>query len=226
MKKIKIYNVVILDKSFSMDKVRRETVDGLNKQIDSIKESQKEFADTQEHLFSLVTFSTEVDKPLIWNAPIETVNHFTQENYIPNGWTALVDAIGITMTELKKEIESELSYRKANVCITILTDGEENKSKKFHRADVAKLIENHEETKQWIVTFAGCGKNVLKEAETLGIRPGNTLSYDPGAVGTSAAFETMSVSRHMYTKGLARGHKDNQSFYSSDNQDDPAGDDV
>ena len=47
-KKTQIYNLVILDKSGSMESIRKEAIDGYNETLGSIKSTQLKFMDTQE----------------------------------------------------------------------------------------------------------------------------------------------------------------------------------
>ena len=54
--KTKIYNLVILDKSGSMQSIRKEAVDGFNETLGSIKATQLKLLDTQEHYVSLAAF--------------------------------------------------------------------------------------------------------------------------------------------------------------------------
>lgn len=55
-KKTQIYNLVILDKSGSMESIRKEAIDGYNETLGSIKATQLKFIDTQEHYVSLAAF--------------------------------------------------------------------------------------------------------------------------------------------------------------------------
>lgn len=56
MQKTKVFNVIILDRSGSMQRIRQAAVDGFNETLVGIKKAQEKFADTQEHFVSLVTF--------------------------------------------------------------------------------------------------------------------------------------------------------------------------
>ena len=54
--KTQVFNVIILDRSGSMECIRKAAVDGFNETLAGIKKAQEKFADTQEHFVSLVTF--------------------------------------------------------------------------------------------------------------------------------------------------------------------------
>ena len=57
--KTRIYNLIILDKSGSMQSIRRAAFDGCNEVLNGIKSAAEQYADTQEHFVSLMLFDTE-----------------------------------------------------------------------------------------------------------------------------------------------------------------------
>lgn len=192
--KIKTYNLIILDKSGSMQNVAKETIEGLNEQFKSMKKTEEDYKD-QEQIVCLVNFSYQVEVTNFWNKRVSNIPKFSNENYQPDGGTALYDAIGTGISKLREEIKDELSARTANVIVTIFTDGEENASKAFSGAQVKKLIEDVKDTGQWTIAFLGCGDNVFEVANSIGISSGNTMSYSSGAAGTTQAFTKMSHAR-------------------------------
>ena len=54
--KTQVYNLVILDKSGSMELIRKEAVNGYNETLGTIKAAQLKHLDTQEHFVSLAAF--------------------------------------------------------------------------------------------------------------------------------------------------------------------------
>ena len=56
MKKTQVFNVIILDRSGSMESIRQAAVEGFNETLAGIKKAQETFAETQDHFVSLVTF--------------------------------------------------------------------------------------------------------------------------------------------------------------------------
>jgi len=57
MQKTQVFNVIILDRGGSMQRLRQAAVDGFNETLAGIKKAQEKFADTQEHYVSLATLS-------------------------------------------------------------------------------------------------------------------------------------------------------------------------
>ena len=56
MKKTQVFNVIILDRSGSMECIRQAAVEGFNETLAGIKKAQEKFAETQDHFVTLVTF--------------------------------------------------------------------------------------------------------------------------------------------------------------------------
>ncbi len=203
---VKIYNLIVLDKSSSMSCVRDITINGLNEQLQSIRKSQKDFPE-QEQIICFATFSNNVDCDLKWNKPISEVEDFTSVDC--NGMTALHDAIGVSITKLREEIKDALSNRTATVMVSIFTDGQENCSREFNREQAKTLVEEIKQGGMWTVSFIGCGDDVFNVASSYSISRGDTLSYAAGAVGTQQAFATMARSRSVrnadYAKTFSKG---------------------
>lgn len=142
--------IFLLDKSGSMETVLDDTIGGFN----SFVREQVPLGGT----LTLYTFSTTCTCEYR-DVPIEDVPFLTQETYIPGGNTALYDAMG---TILKDYAGKEGSF-------VILTDGQENSSRKFTKNHVKDLIE----VSKLDVMYVGVD---IDSATDIGIR--NTVEYD------------------------------------------------
>lgn len=193
--------LLVLDESTSMGSVREETRKGLNEQIKTIKDLQKQYPD-QDYFVTIVKFSTEVGT-LISDVSAGNVKEFTEADYTPNGWTALYDAIGIGVTNLKARIQSRLDSGEACALVVILTDGEENQSKQFNSNQIKELITGLEGTGLWTFTFIGANQDSVLAARSMGINVNNTVNYTASGVGTQLAFASVNAAlkkRAVYTK--------------------------
>ena len=182
-KKTQIYNLVILDKSGSMESIRKEAIDGYNETLGSIKSTQLKFMDTQEHFVSLAAFC-DCGIDMIYDmTPIKDAEKLTKEKYDPCCCTPLFDAIGKTVKTLKKKIAN---VEDSAVLVTIVTDGYENSSKEWDGKAVAKLIDECKE-EGWMFSFIGAGEDVVKVATTISIT--NTMVWENTSEGTKKMFE-------------------------------------
>ena len=192
-KKTQIYNLVILDKSGSMESIRKEAIDGYNETLGSIKATQLKFIDTQEHYVSLAAFC-DCGIDMIYDmTPIKDADKLTKEKYDPCCCTPLFDAIGKTVKALKKKKIADVED--AAVLVTIITDGYENSSKEWDGKAVSKLIEECKE-EGWMFSFVGAGEDVVKVATTISIT--NTMVWENTSEGTKKMFDIENDARAEY----------------------------
>ena len=190
--KTQVYNLVILDKSGSMESIRTEAINGYNETLGSIKSTQLKFLDTQEHFVSLAAFC-DCGIDMIYDmTPIKDAEKLTREKYDPCCCTPLFDAIGKTVKTLKKKIAD---VEDAAVLVTIITDGYENSSKEWDAKGVSKLIEECKED-GWMFSFIGAGEDVIKVATTISIT--NTMVWENTAEGTKKMFDEENEARERF----------------------------
>ena len=190
--KTQVYNLVILDKSGSMESIRTEAINGYNETLGSIKATQLKFLDTQEHFVSLAAFC-DCGIDMIYDmTPIKDADKLTKEKYDPCCCTPLFDAIGKTVKTLKKKIAN---VEDAAVLVTIITDGYENSSKEWDGKAVSKLIEECKE-EGWMFSFVGAGEDVVKVATTISIT--NTMVWENTSEGTKKMFDIENDARAEY----------------------------
>ena len=98
IQKIKVFNVILLDRSGSMECIRQAAVEGFNETLAGIKKAQEKFADTQDHFVSLVTFCSCETKHLYDKTPVAEAKPLNIENFQPCCTAPLYDAMGMTLT--------------------------------------------------------------------------------------------------------------------------------
>ena len=177
-------SLVILDKSGSMSSIRTEAINGYNETLASIKSTQDEFAQTQEHFVSLAAFCGHGVEMIHDMIPIDKAEKLTGEQYRPCCMTPLFDAIGISVTKMRKRIADEAD---SLVIVTVITDGYENASKEWDSKTVHRLIEDCKE-EGWTFSFIGAGEEVIKVASTISIT--NTMLWEATSEGTERMFAT------------------------------------
>lgn len=171
----KTYYHLILDRSGSMSSCAAATISGFNEQLQMICDMQR-IHNEQEILLSLTTFNHFVSHPVNSSKP-EQVQELNSTNYVPDGSTALFDAIGESVMALKARAGSEFEENKASAIVIILTDGHENASRLFNIKNVRNMIRELEDTGKWTFTFLGADMAAIEQAENLNIRRENAASY-------------------------------------------------
>lgn len=195
--KTQVYNLIILDKSGSMECIRQEAVNGYNETLGTIKAAQKKHADTQEHFVSLAAFCGCGIEMIYDKTPINEAKKLTVKQYEPCCGTPLFDAIGITIKQLKKDIENN---EDAAVLVTVITDGGENASREWDGPAVKALIEHCKED-GWMISFIGAGDGVIHIATSISIT--NTVLWEQTAKGTAEVFANENDAQTRYYDKMA-----------------------
>lgn len=180
--KAKIYNLIILDRSGSMESIKKEAIDGYNETLGTIKAAQLKFLDNQEHYVSLAAFCGCGVDMIYDKVPAKDAEKLTPQKYEPCCATPLYDAIGKTCKQLKKFIGDD---EMANVVVTIITDGCENASREWTGHAIKELIENLKE-EGWMFSFIGSEYNSKEIAAQISIT--NTIQWAKTSVGTQQMF--------------------------------------
>ena len=200
--KARIYNLIIVDESGSMSHLREATLSGINETIGTIKSAQKEFADTQEHTLTLVTFDSDSNRPdvrtMIDNQSITEVNEF--RDYMPNGCTPLYDAMGQSLTKLHSAIKGDVD---ASAVVTVLTDGLENASREWDAQSLRKLIEQLKE-EGWSFSYMGSAHNVKEVTDLLSIE--NVVEFSHDQLGAAHTWGRERSSRRAYYQRMSEAY--------------------
>jgi hypothetical protein len=203
--KTQVFNVIILDKSGSMESIRKAAVDGFNETLAGIKKAQERFADTQEHFVSLLTFCN-CDKRYVFDkVPVANTRPLTMVEYQPCCCTPLYDAMGFTLTSMRQHVSK---IEDAVVVVTIITDGLENASVEYTGAAVKKLVEELK-GEGWTFTYMGANQDAVEIAFTLSIR--NARNFSATAHDTMACMAKDASTRMNFFSRLDSFKKDVES---------------
>lgn len=182
--KTQIYNLIILDSSGSMTSVRKAAVDGYNETLGSIRAAQRKLGEKQEHYISLVTFCGCGVKTIYDCVPVDKAQTLEDVDYRPCCMTPLYDAIGASVMAINRKVEG---IDDPAVIVTIITDGEENASREWTRADISRLIDEHKQ-QGWIFSYMGADHNVAGVASSISIT--NTITWKKCDDGAKDAFRS------------------------------------
>jgi hypothetical protein len=183
------HTVLILDQSGSMDAIYDETIVHINSQIEIAKESETKF----EKQLSIVPFDDVMRSPLFWKKHPRNISPITKEQYNPNGMTALYDTIGAVIKRLEPD-----DIPGATFLVSIITDGKENNSQKYIQSDIAEMIQQKQNKKNWTFTYLGANQNLHDVAKNISIPLGNIAKFDSTSLGMSTATRIQSRSISCY----------------------------
>jgi len=177
---------VVLDRSGSMESIRKDTIGGFN----SFLGEQKKVPG--KCLFTMAQFDTEYET-LCRNIPLEDAQPLTHETFVPRGGTALFDAICRTLNTVEQDL-SELektASKPQKIYFIIITDGDENSSKEvISRDKVFQMISDKRKDAAWEFIFLAANQDSITVGRSYGIAAGSSMSFND--TGTRGCYDSVS----------------------------------
>ena len=178
--------VFILDRSGSMHGLEKDTIGGFNSMLD--EQRKKDGA----VLVTTVLFDTDYEI-LHDRLPLGKVPDMTEDDYRVGSCTALLDAIGRTIThvsDIHRYARPEDVPEKTLFVIT--TDGLENASRKYTASRIKRMIEEKKSEYGWEFLFLGANIDAITTASNIGISRDRAVTYRSDSAGTALNFKTVS----------------------------------
>ena len=202
----KVYNLIILDESGSMETIKKATISGFNELVQTIKGIEKMFPE-QQHFISFITFNGFGIKTHLDKQAVSTLNRIDEKIYQPSSMTPLYDAIALSVLKLRIDVAGQ---ENTDVLVTILTDGEENASKEFTGRQVKAII-NEQKERGWTFTYIGANHDVEKVALNLSIT--NTMRFEANDADVEKMFAKERQSRIFYSEKIRNKEDKLENFY-------------
>ena len=174
----------VVDRSGSMAAMVEPTISGYNEVLRENKGAEGTASVT------LCLFDDEILFPYD-HVDVAEVELLDTATYVPRGMTALLDAIGKTVSNEKaRQKAMPKEERPGKTIVVVITDGLENASREWDYASIRKLLGKVQGKKHhpWAVTFLGANLDVSREAARLGIRPERAKSYMADSRGYQTAY--------------------------------------
>lgn len=176
--------VMILDCSGSMSGLEDDTIGGFN----SVLQSNKELPG--DAVVTTVLFNHEA-RLLHDRQPIQAVLPITRQDYRVGGSTALLDAFGDAIEKVDsahRHIAEE--YRPGKVQFVIVTDGQENASRKRSLPEIRRMVDARRE-QGWDFLFLGANMDAITTAEGLGIDRDRAVTGMADKLGMPLQYEAV-----------------------------------
>jgi hypothetical protein len=162
---------MLLDRSGSMADCVSDTIGGVNTFL------RKQSALPGVTSVTIAQFDDQFD--YVFHGRLQDVPPLTDQNYVPRGSTALVDAACRLIDEVGKGFDAMLPIdRPEKVFFVIVTDGYENASTTHKVTDLTERIRRQEQTYAWEFIFIGADVDAIAEAGKLGISAAAALNYN------------------------------------------------
>lgn len=161
----------LLDRSGSMQSIKTDTEGGFEAFIDEQRTAPGECRVT------LAQFDNEydvvyADRPLADVPPLVLA---------PRGSTALLDAMGRTITDAGNRLAAmSEAERPGTVIVAIMTDGMENASQEWTHPAIKALVEQQTAQYGWQFLYMGADQDAIEVGAGLGVARANSVTYSRG----------------------------------------------
>lgn len=197
--------VFVLDESSSMSSLRRKTIEVFQNQINNLKRKSHDLK--QDTKVSVYTFADKV-KCLAFDVDIERFRGI-EGQYSPYGSTALMDAAGTAIEEHKDIPQKHGDHA---FLLYVITDGEENVSRKFDVRTLRRLIDGLEDN--WTVSCLVPNSLGKHNATQYGFPKNNIEIWQTTELGLEEVERTSNRAVNNYLNLRSQGIVGTRSFYS------------
>jgi len=167
------YVVCIVDRSGSMRSMGMAVKNGFNEFL----QEQKAFPG--DCVATVVRFDDQVEV-VHHGVNLSDIPAATDRTFEPRNMTALYDAIGDTIAMVQEKI-STLTSKPARVMVLVLTDGQENGSRRHSHSAVMETIAHCQDKLNWTFVFVGANQDAIATGTKLGFSRDSCLSYTADA---------------------------------------------
>lgn len=202
---------VILDRTGSMEAIRDDTIGGFNA---FLKDQQSQ---PGRATLTLVQFDAQDPYEVIHRfKPIEDVPDLDRNTFVPRASTPLLDALGRGINDLEQSL-SKLPEpeRPARVMLVIVTDGRENSSREFKKAQIEKMIKERKARDDWNFVFLSADMDAIGDARDLGFDRNSVRAFEKSPMGTADMWKSLTDG----TRRLRQKKKKKFGFDLDDAQD-------
>ena len=186
--------VAIIDRSGSMSGKEADTIGGINSTIEELKSNK-----SNETIKFSVKFFDHEEYIKIRSLNIENVRPLKIKDLMPRGQTALLDAMGSTITFfINKKMRDPSSYD--SCIIYVATDGYENSSKKFTNKNIENLIKQAKKYSIEIL-YLGANQDAILEASKFGLDSTQAMNYSENSKNVECAYRSVASVAKRFRSG-------------------------
>lgn len=190
MKKNYTHITFIMDRSGSMEGLETDTIGGFNKFLNDQKQ------EPGDATLTTVLFDNNFEFLHEWKNLFD-ISPMTHKEYFVRGSTALLDAMGRTISFVGKKLDSMNEDEKpSKVIVIIITDGMENSSKEFSSEKIKEMVELQKNKYNWEFVFLGANIDAFLVGNSYGITA--TSNYTATTRGTSVLYKNISKTVAQY----------------------------
>jgi|SRR5689334_3173416 len=206
--KLRNHIAIVIDSSSSMRGFSHDVPRIIGEQVAEIKKNAAKMG--QDTSLAIYTFDDNVRKVISVD---DVFNFKTFVGYSPNGNTALFDAVGMAITDFQNL--SDANSQDTSFLIITITDGQENRSRRWDSRTLANLMRTVEGTDRWTFVFSvpRGGRSTLTQ---FGIPNGNIQEWEQTFQGLENMGQTTTLGLGNYFGLRAAGMTRSVNFFQPD----------
>ncbi|MCM1292366.1 MAG: hypothetical protein NC111_02985 [Bacteroides sp.] len=203
-----VYNLILIDRSGSMCSIADQAVSFINETIGTIRAAQRSTDIPQRVTITSFCGCSTIDH--CENTPVDNLRPVSRNEYKPCCSTPLYDAMGDSLTKLRKVVGTREDVA---VSINIITDGYENASSRWNSPEIKALVELLK-ADGWLFAFMGANQDVLEIKRKLSID--NVMDFEASPMGTNDMSKTACEAKERWISRLkdvkSRADIDNSNY--------------
>ena len=207
---------ILLDCSGSMSDLVSDVIGGVNTMI----KEQADLKARKSLMISKFDGNYEVVRPI---ADPKNMDPISSDEYFARGSTALLDSVGRNIADMKAKIReaSTTSSPYTRALLVIFTDGQENSSREFSKANINSMISELRSSGFWEFNFVGTNQDAITEAGNLGIPMLNAAFFSNNTKGVRSSLRGVGQSITAYAWGASNNLSSQN--YCTEGEDIPIG---
>lgn len=201
---LKNHVAIVIDRSGSMSGLLEQVRQVFQNQIEFLRKTSLMFE--QETRVSVYAFDNTVD---CWISDTDVARPMEIERINSGGSTALMDAVGLAIEDLNSLPEKYGSHAKI---LYLLTDGEENASRKYNVQSFKKMISGLQNN--FTICALAPNNNAVRYLENYGFPKGNIDKWDTTQKGVEEVGRKFEASMTNYFKARSTGQRSFSTVFS------------
>ena len=175
----------VIDRSGSMLGKEDDTIGGINSTFKVLRETK-----TDDDIIKISIKLFDHEQILkIRSLDLDQVRDLNHGDFQPRGQTALLDAMGDTLTYfMQKKLMNPQAFD--SCVIYISTDGLENASKHYDNGKIKKMVKTAEESYNISVLYLAANQDAIAEASKYGIDCGHAINYSENTENVQAVYRS------------------------------------
>lgn len=184
----------VVDMSGSMSTLAADVRGGFNTYLSDLASKPGRYQ------LTVALFDTEYET-LCADSALADVPRLDSGNYRPRGMTALLDAVGRTITAFEARVPRLGEHDR--VLLVVQTDGQENSSHEYRWDRIAQMIRDREATGKWSCMYLGAHADAWGQASRMGFDRGSTIAVAHSSVGTRSTYSGLTEASAAFAAGAS-----------------------